>query len=380
MSTLTVDNDNNPCYKPARNDDRLNIHNPWMLSLWRANIDCQPVTSKKAVLQYISKYASKSENKSQSYIEMLKTIVNTTKSKDSILLTYQKFMMGIVADRDISAQETCHMLQKLPLVSCSRQFVSLNVGRKILHCVIKSNNGTDLSTTYIHAYMQHPFELSATSMLQSAQGFSYNSQRKKIKWQIRDKKAIVTIYPQFREPPDEDTNEFEVFCWSELLLYKPFRDIPTEIGTSKEQIITNWKNFKKTNYNRLHSQQIIDDCSPPNEDVSDNNGSQNEDDTNLYEWELLSRMGATNNFAQNDLQMLGCRDYDINYLWGATVMEDQLDFTALQFIAATKLQFQHASMQISTQDTQKIQLSPKQKVALDIVLQHHNKQSATAPL
>ncbi|XP_059064096.1 uncharacterized protein LOC131856356 [Cryptomeria japonica] len=288
--------------------------------------------------------------------------------------------MGIVADRDISAQETCHMLQKLPLVSCSRQFVSLNVGRKILHHVIKSNNGTDLSTTYIHAYMQRPFELSATSMLQSAQGFSYNSQCKKTKWQIRDKKAIVIVYPQFREPPDEDTDEFEVFCWSELLLYKPFRDIPTEIGTSKEQIITNWKNFKKTNYNRLHNQQIIDDCSPPNEDVSDNNGSQNEDDTNLYEWELLSRMGATNNFAQNDLQMLGRRDYDINYLWGATIMEDQLDCTTLQFIAATKLQFQHASMQISTQDTQKIQLSPKQKVALDIVLQHHNKQFATTPL
>ncbi|XP_057854335.2 ATP-dependent DNA helicase pfh1-like [Cryptomeria japonica] len=91
-------------------------------------------------------------------------------------------------------------------------------------------------------------------------------------------------------------------------------------------------------------------------------------------------MGATNNFAQNDLQMLGRRDYDINYLWGATVMEDQLDCTTLQFIAATKLQFQHASVQISTQDTQKIELSPKQKVALDIVLQHHNKQSATTPL
>ncbi|XP_059074747.1 uncharacterized protein LOC131874842 [Cryptomeria japonica] len=341
MSTLTVDNDNNPCYKPARNDDRLNIHNPWMLSLWRANIDCQPVTSKKAILQYISKYASKSENKSQSYIEMLKTIVNTTKFEDSILLTYQKFMMVVVANRDISAQETCHMLHKLPLVSCSQQFVCLNVGRKILHRVIKLNNGTDLSTTYIHAYMQCPFELSATN---------------------------------------EDTDEFEVFCWSELLLYKPFPDIPTEIGTSKEQIITNWKNFKKTNYNHLHSQQIIDDCSPPNEDVNDNNGSQNEDDTNLYEWELLSRMGATNNFAQNDLQMLGRRDYDINYLWGATVMEDQLDCTSLQFIVATKLQFQHASMETSTQDTQKIQLSPKQKVALYIVLQHHNKQSATAPL
>ncbi|XP_057835128.1 uncharacterized protein LOC131045552 [Cryptomeria japonica] len=380
MSTLTVDNDNNPCYKPTRNDDHLNIHNPWMLSLWRANIDCQPVISKKVVLQYISKYASKSENKSQSYIEMLKTILNTSKSEDSILLTYQKFMMGIVVDRDISAQETCHMLQKLPLLSCSRQFVSLNVGRKILHRVIKSDNGANLSTTYIHAYMQRPFELNATNLLQSAQGFSYNSQRKKTKWHIKDKKAIVTVYPQFTEPPDEDTNQFDIFCLSELLLYKSFRDIPTEIGASKEQIIKNWKNFKKTNYNRLGNQQIIDDCSLPNEDDSDNNGSQHQDDTNLYEWEQLSQMGATNNFVQNDLQMLGRRDYDISHFWGATVVVDQLDSTALQFIATSKLKSQHTSMQISSQDTKKNQLSPQQKVALNIILQHHNNQSATTPL
>ncbi|XP_059064700.1 uncharacterized protein LOC131856792 [Cryptomeria japonica] len=60
-STLTIDTNNKPCYTPTRNDDHLNIHSPCMLSIWRANIDCQSVTSRKAVLQYISKYASKSE-------------------------------------------------------------------------------------------------------------------------------------------------------------------------------------------------------------------------------------------------------------------------------------------------------------------------------
>ncbi|XP_057872859.1 uncharacterized protein LOC131079010 [Cryptomeria japonica] len=125
-STLTIDIDNKPCYAPARNDDRLNIHSPCMLSIWQANIDCQLVTSRKAILQYISKYASKSEKKSEPYTEMLKTIVNATTSEDTVFLTYQKFMMGIIADHDINTQETCHMLQKLPLITCSRQFISLN--------------------------------------------------------------------------------------------------------------------------------------------------------------------------------------------------------------------------------------------------------------
>ena len=30
-----------PTYTPARNDDRLNLHNPKILSIWRANVDFQ---------------------------------------------------------------------------------------------------------------------------------------------------------------------------------------------------------------------------------------------------------------------------------------------------------------------------------------------------
>ncbi|XP_059064420.1 uncharacterized protein LOC131856594 [Cryptomeria japonica] len=130
-SSLTLDHNNNPSYKPARNDSRLNVHNPMMLAIWRANVDCQAICSKKAILQYISKYVSKTEHKSESYIDILKRIVGLINSEDTILLAYHRFMMGIVADRDISTQETCHMLLKLPLISCTRQFVNLNVGKKI---------------------------------------------------------------------------------------------------------------------------------------------------------------------------------------------------------------------------------------------------------
>ena len=46
------------CFEPARNDDRLNIHNPQMLVIWRENIGCQPITSQALVFKYIVKYAS----------------------------------------------------------------------------------------------------------------------------------------------------------------------------------------------------------------------------------------------------------------------------------------------------------------------------------
>lgn len=79
-SSFLLDHNNNPSYKRERNDNHLNVHNPTMLTIWRANVDCQAIYSKKAVLQYISKYASKTEHKSKSYTDMLKHIVGSTNS------------------------------------------------------------------------------------------------------------------------------------------------------------------------------------------------------------------------------------------------------------------------------------------------------------
>lgn len=119
-------------YEPTRNDDRLNIHNPEMISIWRANIDCQPIISHELVLKYISKYASKVERTSESCTAMLTRISTTQKRDDPAVLAYRRFMTEIVVERDIGAQETCHMLQKLPLV-CNKPFTTLNVGWKVLH-------------------------------------------------------------------------------------------------------------------------------------------------------------------------------------------------------------------------------------------------------
>ena len=46
---------------------------------------------------------------------MLGRICVDSKLDDNVVRTYQKFMAEIFAKRDISAQETCHMIQKLPL-------------------------------------------------------------------------------------------------------------------------------------------------------------------------------------------------------------------------------------------------------------------------
>ncbi|XP_057859850.2 uncharacterized protein LOC131068635 [Cryptomeria japonica] len=379
-STLALDSDTNPCYTTARNDDCLNIHNPCMLSIRRANMDCQPVTSRKVVLQYISKYASKSEKRSEYYTEMLKTIVNASESKDVVLSTYHKFMMHIIAYRDINAQETCHMLQKISLINCSCQFLSLNVSKKPLHDITKSNHETNLPRSYIHAYMQRPSGLNTTTLLQSAQDFSYVPQRKKEKWQLREQKAIVNVYPHFPEPLIEDSDEFDLFCWFEFLLYKPFRDMATKIGTSKDQVIANWKDFSSNGYVRLYDTHLMHALPPQDADDSDDNDWEHQEESNLYEWQFISQMGATNQSTKNELQMLGRRDYDISYSWPTNIANEQLESNATQFISASKSQFHPPPIQVPFIDSEKFHLSSQQKLALDIILQHHSQQAGTIPL
>ena len=151
-SLLFIDEKGRKKYEPARNDDRLNIHNLDLLAMWRANVDCQPVVSRHAVLKYIAKYASKAEKRSESYQDMLTRISNSGALEDSALSAYRRFLAETLVDRDIGAQETCHMLLKQPLVICSRKFISLNVGRKVFKKIPKNLHQFSSPNTFVETY------------------------------------------------------------------------------------------------------------------------------------------------------------------------------------------------------------------------------------
>ena len=80
------------------------------------------------VLKYIAKYDSKVEGNSKTYHHMLSRITTTSSPQDPTLYAYHHLHPESIVYRDINAQETCHMLQKLPLVAYSWAFIKLNVG------------------------------------------------------------------------------------------------------------------------------------------------------------------------------------------------------------------------------------------------------------
>ena len=122
-SLLFIDDKGHKTYVPARNDERLNIHNADLLSIWRENVDCQPVLSRHDVLKYISKYAAKAETRSDSYRQMLARLSQSAIPKAPTVAVIRKLLTETIADKDIGAQGICHMLQNYLFLSAVVHFI-----------------------------------------------------------------------------------------------------------------------------------------------------------------------------------------------------------------------------------------------------------------
>ena len=64
------------------------------------------------VIQYITKYASKSEPRFKPLTVVYSTIVRSLKEDSSSLKAVQKLLIKSVGERDYLAQETCHLEQQ----------------------------------------------------------------------------------------------------------------------------------------------------------------------------------------------------------------------------------------------------------------------------
>ena len=109
----------------------MNTHNRETLMMWRANIDWQLVLSKRVVTNYKAKYAAKSEKGSETFHNMLMRVSSIQNPNKPTACAYKILLCESIVDRDIGAQETCHMLLELPLSECILRFVVLNVGMKV---------------------------------------------------------------------------------------------------------------------------------------------------------------------------------------------------------------------------------------------------------
>ena len=203
----------------SRNDPLINSYNPIQLVGWKANVDMQYCMSKKTVIQYVAKYATKSENRSESLKDIYATIVRNLKDDDRSLKAVQKLLMKTLVERDFSAQETCHLLLQLPMSLSTREYVylSLDGSREIQNNLEEGSTATALST--LDKYVERPStsEFEDITLLKFVQ--DYDCTKTSISKQT--KTAVVIVRPHLSYDPNGA--RFEQYCMQKMMLHIPFR-------------------------------------------------------------------------------------------------------------------------------------------------------------
>lgn len=93
-------------YTPMRNDEKFNQHNRFIVQTWKAYTDGQIIISEYAIINYLIKYAAKSQSALKNLIEMFEESVQSRVGDDQTRKLYTSFIMKIIGDRDIGACET----------------------------------------------------------------------------------------------------------------------------------------------------------------------------------------------------------------------------------------------------------------------------------
>ena len=135
------------------------------------------------------------------FSEIFNQILNNSKSDDPSLTSIQKLLLSSVAERDISAQETCHLLLGIPLYHSSRSFVTLNLNKQAprwIHRTGSSNNNEEsnsindsgqMAQSPLKSYWNRPDDLEEFSLFRLYLTYKLSNGN----WRRCDKENIVRI-------------------------------------------------------------------------------------------------------------------------------------------------------------------------------------------
>lgn len=101
--------------QPERDDVHLNPYNPVVSMAWLANIDIAPWTGTEVLLNYLSKYVSKSERHTQSNLDPMRGVLPRINTQIPLLSALRKLLNALLSQRDWSAQEVLQILLGIPL-------------------------------------------------------------------------------------------------------------------------------------------------------------------------------------------------------------------------------------------------------------------------
>lgn len=231
--TAAVTRDENPThwkFMPERNDTLMNSFIPTLSLGWSANTDMSPCTNANAVLNYIAKYASKSETKSSTYKEMFAEATKNCSTRSPLFSAATKMMNALITERDWTAQEVNHHLLGLSLVESSRVVVNLDL-RSIEDRTTAvefedgsiQKRGKSWLEKYTNRLTYQPNPgVSVEDLTLIAFVRRWVVVGNSIKERPRAKPRVLNVYPRYKADPGG--SDYEEFCRIKLMLHHPFLD------------------------------------------------------------------------------------------------------------------------------------------------------------
>ena len=301
-------------FEAARNDSLMNHFNPAIVLGWLANIDISPCTSLQAVITYAAKYCSKSEKKTEPYCKLADQILPHTAHLQPLLSFSSRLMNKLIAERDYSAQEISHLLLNIPLQEGTRTVVTVDC-RPLEQLARSYRVDEDINETVgsYRKYLERNDQHEDVTYLEYLQSYNLKTWRRLA---ANAKKRVLSYFPRYRSV--EASPQFNDFCRVKLMMAHPHRS-PEELLTVGEERFDSFAAAYKR-CREHHDTHADDYYGEP--DTNELRAEDDEFELDVHEepiveedWHELARMLPDRPLEEEDIDMLGRRDIDINYDW-----------------------------------------------------------------
>ncbi|KAF6517647.1 hypothetical protein HZS61_003208 [Fusarium oxysporum f. sp. conglutinans] len=301
-------------FEAARNDSLMNHFNPAIILGWLANIDISPCTSLQAVITYAAKYCSKSEKKTEPYCKLADQVLPHTAHLQPLLSFSSRLMNKLIAERDYSAQEISHLLLNIPLQEGTRMVVVVDCRPLELHGRSYRVDEDVIETVGSYRkYLERNDQHEDVTYLEYLQSYNLKTWRRLA---ANAKKRVLSYFPRYKSI--EASPQFNDFCRVKLMMAHPHRS-PRELLVMDGQRFDSFAAVYKF-CRQLHHTHADDHYGDP--DAKELRAEDDEFEPEAHEepvteedWHELARMLPDRPLEEEDIDILGRRDIDINYDW-----------------------------------------------------------------
>ncbi|KAG7403319.1 ATP-dependent DNA helicase pif1 [Fusarium oxysporum f. sp. rapae] len=300
-------------FEAARNDSLMNNFNPAIILGWLANIDISPCTSLQAVITYAAKYCSKSEKKTESFARLADQVLPHTSHVQPLLSFSSRLMNKLIAERDYSAQEISHLLLNIPLQEGTRMVVTVDcrpLERQARSYRVDGDVNEAIGS--YRKYLERKDQHEDITYLEYLQSYNLNT------WRLaaQAKKRVLSYFPRYKSM--EASSQFNDFCRVKLMMVHPHR-------SPEELLVVGGQRFDSFTAAYMHCRQHHDthaDDHYGEPDTDELTAEEDEFELEIHEepiaeedWHELARMLPDRPLEEEDIDILGRRDIDINYDW-----------------------------------------------------------------